>query len=381
MQLNLLVTLAVASLVLLLGSWVQRRVPFLRASNIPGPVIGGLLFAVSVFVMRQHLPVTVDTTLRAPLQILFFTTIGLGASVDLVRSGGRALATLWVIATAAAVIQNAAGVAVAYLLGVSRELGIIAGALTLTGGPATGLAFADVFKSRGIVEAPELIIAAATFGIVSASLVGNPVATFLMRRRRGSREAAAIKTAAVSEIRPVDGILHHVIVLLIVMGIGSLISTGISQAGFVLPAYIGAMVLGFALRPYLRLNMTTIEALGSVALAYFLAIALMDLKIAQLAALALPLVTILLIQVVVTTAYCILTTFYWGGRDYEAVATTSGAIGFLLGITPNAVANMDALVARYGPAPRSFLIVTITGGFLIDFSNSLVITVSLNLLR
>lgn len=381
MQLNLLVTLAAASLVLLLGGWLQRQVHFLRASNIPGPVIGGLLFAIGVFLMRHTVAVTVDTTLRAPLQILFFTTIGLGASLDLVRRGGRALAVLWAIATVAAVVQNVAGVTAAYLLGVSPELGIIAGALTLTGGPATGLAFADVFKARGLLEAPELIIAAATFGIVSASLVGNPVATLLMRRLRGSREAAAVETATLPETRHVERILHHVIVLLVMMGVGSLISTAISQAGFVLPAYIGAMVLGFLLKPYLRLNMSTVGALGSVALAYFLAIALMDLKIAQLAALALPLVAILLVQVVVTTVYCVLTTFYWGGRDYEAVATTSGTIGFLLGITPNAVANMDALVARYGPAPRSFLIVTITGGFLIDFSNSLVITVSLNLLR
>jgi len=151
--------------------------------------------------------------------------------------------------------------------------------------------------------------------------------------------------------------------------------------GLILPGYIGAMVLAFLLRPYLKLNANTIEAIGAAALAYFLAIALMDLKLVQLASLAVPLLIILAAQVIVTCAYSVLTAFYLAARDYEAAVTTSGLIGFLLGITPNAVANIDALERRYGPAPQSLLIVTITGGFLIDFSNSLVITAFLNYLR
>ncbi|MBL8293360.1 MAG: hypothetical protein JNN08_16045 [Bryobacterales bacterium] len=374
MRLDLPLTLASASAVLLLGQLLQRRIGPLGRTSIPAPVIGGLLFALAAL----FAPTTVDTTLRAPLQTVFFTTIGLGASVGLIRRGGRPLVVLWVIATLAAVVQNVAGIGLATMLGVPRELGIIAGALTLTGGPATGLAFSQIFQGRGLVQAPELIIASATFGILAASLVGNPIATLLIRRQPGN---GGEREAAVPAAKPVERLLPHLIVLLMLAGAGTALSGVISSAGFILPGYIGAMVLGFLLRPYLNVNAQTIEVIGSVALAYFLAIALMDLKLAQLASLAAPLLIILAVQVVVTCAYSVVTAFYLAARDYEAAVTTSGLIGFLLGITPNAVANMDALERKYGPAPQSLLIVTITGGFLIDFSNSLVITVFLNYLR
>lgn len=374
MRLDLPLTLAAASAVLLLGQFLQRRIGPLGRTSIPAPVIGGLLFALAAL----FAPTTVDTTLRAPLQTVFFTTIGLGASVGLIRRGGRPLVVLWVIATLAAVVQNVAGIGLATVLGVPRELGIIAGALTLTGGPATGLAFSQVFQERGLAQAPELIIASATFGILAASLVGNPIATLLIRRQPGNGGASE---AAVPAAKPVERLLPHLIVLLMLAGAGTVLSGVISSAGFILPGYIGAMVLGFLLRPYLKVNAHTIEVIGSVALAYFLAIALMDLKLVQLASLAAPLLAILAVQVVVTCAYSVVTAFYLAARDYEAAVTTSGLIGFLLGITPNAVANMDALERKYGPAPQSLLIVTITGGFLIDFSNSLVITAFLNYLR
>lgn len=374
MRLDLPLTLAAASAVLLLGQFLQRRIGPLGRTSIPAPVIGGLLFALAALWM----PVSVDTTLRAPLQTIFFTTIGLGASVDLIRRGGRPLVVLWVVATLAAVVQNVAGIGLAALLGVPRELGIIAGALTLTGGPATGLAFSQIFQQRGLAQAPELIIASATFGILAASIVGNPLATLLIRRQPGTGKSEALSGAVA---KPVERLLPNLLVLLILSGVGTLLSNVISSTGLILPGYIGAMVLAFLLRPYLKLNATTIEALGAAALAYFLAIALMDLKLVQLASLAVPLLIILAAQVVVTCAYSVLTAFYLAARDYEAAVTTSGLIGFLLGITPNAVANMDALERRYGPAPQSLLIVTITGGFLIDFSNSLVITVFLNYVR
>lgn len=374
MRLDLPLTLAAASAVLLLGQLLQRRIPLLGRTSIPAPVIGGLLFAAAAL----WLPTGIDTTLRAPLQVIFFTTIGLGASVDLIRRGGRPLAALWVIATLAAVMQNMAGIGLAGMLGVPRELGLIAGALTLTGGPATGLAFSEIFQERGLAQASELIIASATFGILAASLAGNPVATLLIRRQPASD---AVREAAAPAPKPVERLLPHLIVLLLLSGAGTLLSGAISSAGLILPGYIGAMILAFVLRPRLRLNANTIEAIGAVALAYFLAIALMDLKLARLASLAAPLLIILAAQVVVTCIYSVVTAFYLAARDYEAAVTTSGLIGFLLGITPNAVANMDALERRYGPAPQSLLIVTITGGFLIDFSNSLVMTAFLNYLR
>jgi ESS family glutamate:Na+ symporter len=372
MKLDLPLTLAAASLVLLVGQYLVNRIPALGRTAIPAPVVGGLLFAL----LALACPVSIDTSLRAPLQTLFFTTIGMGASTELIRRGGRPLILLWIIASLAAVVQNLAGIAAALLLGVPADLGIIAGALTLTGGPATGLAFATVFESRGLPQAAELIIASATFGILAASLVGNPVATLLIRRTITPLAAASSPVQAARP--PIERLLLHVMVLLLVSGAGTLLSSVITRTGFLLPSYIGAMVLGFLLRTRWQPNPATMDAIGATALAYFLAIALMDLKLAKLASLAIPLLLILTLQVVVTVAYSVASVFFLGRRDYESAVTTSGLIGFLLGITPNAVANMEALIRRYGAAPQSLLTVTITGAFLIDFSNSLIITLFLN---
>ena len=181
--------------------------------------------------------------------------------------------------------------------------------------------------------------------------------------------------------------LRNLLVLLVVMGFGALLGMGLSRVGVTLPAYVGAMVLAALVRNlddryrWFRLDMRAIEALGGIALALFLVIALMDLKLWQLAGLAVPMLVILAVQVVLMIIYAVGVTFMLMGRDYEAAVTTSGHIGFGLGITPNAVANMEALAERYAPAPRSFLIVPIVGAFFIDFSNTIIITVFANFLR
>ncbi|HEY9282465.1 MAG TPA: sodium/glutamate symporter, partial [Pyrinomonadaceae bacterium] len=181
-------------------------------------------------------------------------------------------------------------------------------------------------------------------------------------------------------------LLRSLLVMLAVMGAGALAGAGLARLGVTLPAYVGAMVFAAAVRNlderfgWFRLNLRAIEGLGVVALALFLVIALMDLKLWQLAGLAGPMLLILAAQVVLTVLYAVAVVFTLMGRDYEAAVTTSGHIGFGLGVTPNAVANMEALVARFGPAPRSFLYVPVVGAFFIDFSNVLVITLFANLI-
>jgi glutamate:Na+ symporter, ESS family len=275
-----------------------------------------------------------------------------------------------------------------------------------------------------VTGAGALIIASATFGIFISSLVGNPVATALIRRFRlaapraetkeetkqdasaefwaigatGKFDDAGVETVedakADAEEASLTGavLLRNLLVLLAVMGVGALLGMGLSSlyiAGrpLTLPAYVGAMVVAALVRNvddrygWFGLDMRAIEALGGIALALFLVIALMDLKLWQLAGLAVPMLIILAVQVVLTIMYAVLVTFFVMGRDYEAAVTTGGHIGFGLGITPNAVANMEALTARYGAAPRSFLIVPIVGAFFIDFSNALIITLFANFLR
>jgi glutamate:Na+ symporter, ESS family len=420
---DLVFTLGLAALFLFVGGFVQRRVRVFARASIPAAAIGGLLFAFVVLALRAPgtLGVTVDTTLRAPLQTAFFTTIGLSATLSLLREGGWRTGFFWLVATLTAVVQNVVGILLAVALGAPALLGIICGALTLTGGPSTGQGWAGEFERYGVGGAGSAIIASAIFGIFVACLVGNPVATWLIRRGKlaeahGARPAAVAAeeefwalspTVAAADEREARGkdekaavgreeangresltgaaLLHNLLLILALMGLGALLGKWISGTGVVLPDYIGAMVLAAVVRNvddrkgWLKLSQRAVEALGGIALALFLVIALMSLELWKLAGLAVPMLVILSAQVVLMVAYAVLVTFPLAGRDYEAAVTTSGHIGFGLGITANAVANMEALTARYRPAPRSFLVVPIVGAFFIDLSNSLVITAFFNL--
>jgi ESS family glutamate:Na+ symporter len=404
---DLILTLALAALFLFVGYFVQRRVAVFSRANIPAAAIGGLLCALLVLALRSRgtLGVSLNTSLRGPLQTAFFTTIGLSATLGLLRAGGWRMGFFWLLATLTAVVQNVVGIAAALALGAPPLLGVICGALTLTGGPATGLAWAERFEAAGLPGAGALIIASAMFGIFTASLVGNPVATALIRKfklvkeggpaSRGREEEfwALSPTVELVDEKEAEGrgsaaeggeltggvLLHNLLLILAVMGVGALLSLAIRHPDFTLPDYIGAMVCAAVVRNvddrtgWFRINARAVEALSGVALALFLVLALMSLELWKVAGLALPMLVILGAQVVVMILYAVLVTFVLMGRDYEAAVTAGGHVGFGLGITANAVANMEALTARYGPAPRSFLIVPIVGAFFIDFSNSLVI--------
>ena len=396
-------TLAAAGVVLLLGQLLQRRLPLLSRHNVPAPVVGGLLVALAITALRAlgREPVRFDTTLQAPLMIAFFTAIGFAASVPLLRAGGPALALCLGLATGLAVLQNLVGGGVARLLGVTPLLGVIAGALTLAGGPATALAFAPLFERAGVSGAATLAIAAAMTGIVAAGVVGGPLGTWLVERRaRTAPEASAATGRAAAQpaampggganrsgLLPSSALLKAVVVLVSAMALGSVVGAGVAATGLTLPAYVGAMLVAAALRNvddatgWLDLPHAQLAELGQVTLTLFLSMALMTLRLWELAGLALPLAVILAVQVLLTTAVCLWPTFRLFGGDYEAAVTTSGFCGFMLGTTANAMANMDALVDRYGPAPRAYLVVPMVGGFFIDFTNALVITVFLNLWR
>jgi glutamate:Na+ symporter, ESS family len=438
LKFDLVLTLALAALFLFTGYAIQRRVRFLARSSIPAPVIGGLLFALIVLALRARASfgITLDTSLRAPLQTAFFTTIGFGATLSLLRRGGWRMPFFWLIASLTAVAQTLVGIALARALNAPPALGIICGALTLTGGPATGLAFADAFQQMGIDGANAVIIASATFGIFTASLVGNPLAALLIRRRAlatTTTTTATTTTSSSSRERTVGpraqkingqpppsaqspkepelfgadkteagggaqtfkpsprltggALLHYLLLILLIMGAGALLSLCLTRAGVTLPGYVGAMVIAAVARNVYdragrsEVNTRALETLAAITLALFLIIALMDLKLWQLAGLAVPMLIILAVQVVLMVVYAAFVTFVLMGRDYEAAVTASGHIGFGLGITPNAVANMEALTGRYGPAPQSFLVVPIVGAFFIDFSNALIITLFINLIR
>ncbi len=404
-ELDLIHTLAFAGVALLCGYGLRRLVPVLARYNLPAPVLGGLLVSGAVLVFHgQGLTLlSFDTTLQSPLMIAFFTTIGFAASVSLVKIGGPHVLRFFLLATVFAVVQNVVGILIALGFGLHPLFGVLAGSVTLTGGPATGLAFAPLFEQAGVIGASSVAIAVAIGGIIFGGLVGGPVGTVLIERgnlstprRRtgavlvtGTLEVASVADApAYSDDDDDDAwpIIKNLVAILVAMWVGHWVSRGFQALGMTLPAYIGAMLIAAAIRNlddatgWFGLSHRFINAFGIVTLTLFLVMALMTLKLWELSGLVLPLLAILLVQVILAALVAAGPVFRTMGKDYESAVMSGGFVGFMLGTTANAMAVMRALVERYGPAPKAFLVAPIVGAFFIDFTNALIITVFLNLL-
>lgn len=410
LELDLIHTLAFGGLALLLGYGLCRWIPVLGRYNLPPPVVGGLVVASAILIARTQ-DVTLfsfDTTLQSPLMIAFFTTVGFAASFSLLRTGGPQVFRFFLIASVFAVMQNLIGILVAIPFGLHPLFGVLAGSVTLTGGPATGLAFAPLFEAAGVPAASSVAIAVAMGGIVLGGLIGGPVSTYLIERHRPHttppREAAKQPTVdAMSSPAPVQTastpaafeededamvlpILKNLVAILVAMWAGAWVSKGFTALGLTLPAYIGAMIIAAVIRNiddatgWFGLSMRFINQFGAVTLSLFLVLALMTLKLWELAALALPLITILIVQMLSVAAIAVWPVFPLMGRNYESAVMSGGFIGFMLGTAANAMAVMRTLVERYGPAPRAFFVAPMVGVFFIDFTNAIIITIFLNVL-
>ena len=396
LKLDLLQTVTLAAVVYYAGIQLKRRIGWVDRLNIPAAVVGGLLFTVITMIARDRFAnVQLETIAQPVLSVAFFTSIGMGASLALLRRGGIQVVIFLVFATVFCFVQNFIGIGIARAFGENPLLGVMAGSVTLVGGPATGMAFAPVFEAAGLASAGALALAAATMGIVFGGLTGSPVGTFLIKRRNLQSKVASTtelsaeldtpEPALIVEVEQEDTpLIRNMVVLALAMGIGSFVSRWIQSLGVTLPAYIGAMLIASVVRNiddathWFKIDQRAMDFIGNLALNIFLTVALMDLKLWQLAGVALPLVVILIVQVIVVMIVAVTVSFALMGRDYDSAVMSSGFIGFVLGTTANAVANMRALVARYGPAPRAFLVVPLVGAFFIDFTNAIIITFFVN---
>ena len=403
LKLDLLQTLTLAAVLYYVGIQLRRRVAWIDRVNIPAAVVGGLLFTVFAMVARGSVAIQLDTSAQPVLSVAFFTSIGMGASLALLRAGGIQVLVFLLFASAFGVLQNVVGMGIARAFGEHPLLGVMAGSVTLLGGPATGLAFAPLFERAGLTGAGALALAAATAGIIFGGLAGGPVGTYLTRRfglrPAVGRETPVARAELEAELAPRSQTLvieveredtplvRNLVVLALAMGIGSVVSRYIQSLGVTLPAYVGAMLVASVLRNaddaggWFGIDQRAMEFMGNLALNIFLTVALMDLKLWQLAAVALPLLVILVTQVVLVVLGALTASFYLMGRDYDAAVMAGGFVGFVLGTTANAVANMRALVERFGPAPRAFLVVPLVGALFIDFTNAVIITFFVNWLR
>ncbi len=396
-QLDAVETIAFGGVVLFGGYALCRLIPVLGRYNIPEPVVGGLVMAL-IALVAYHFDttlITFDTSLQQPLMVAFFTTVGVNASMALLRVSGRQVMIFLALASVFAVLQNLLGISVATAFGLHPLFGVLAGSTTLTGGPATGLAFAPLFEQAGVAGAESIAISSAMAGIICGGVIGGPVITVLIRRFKlrpeksvagvpeGGGEATLQTEAPLDDAGREFAALKSIVIILVAMWAGSWVGQGFAALGLTLPAYIGAMLVGALIRNiddytgWVGLSVRSTDVIGNVALAMFLAVALMNLRLWELSGLALPLMVNLALQVVLVVLFCI-PVFRLMGRDYDAAVMGGGFIGFMLGTTANAMAVMRTLVERYGVAPRAFLVAPLVGAFFIDFTNALIITGFLN---
>lgn len=388
-------TLVAASLVLLLGRGLVTRVGFLRSYNIPEPVAGGLVVAVLLLILRTFdIEVRFDTSLQTPLMLAFFATIGLSADLASLKKGGRVVGVFLLAVIGLLVVQNAMGIGLATLLGLDPLMGLLTGSITLAGGHGTGAAWGAVFSEKyGLASASELALASATFGLVLGGLIGGPVARLLIKRVQvpgcSAQQAPRLprgfeqpnKERSITPFSFVETLALIAVSLLA----GNLLNGLLQGTAFELPTFVCVLFVGVVLRNSLsalglyQVFEREVSVLGNVSLSLFLAIALMSLKLWDLAALALPIFIILAVQALVMALFAIFVTFRVMGGNYDAAVLAAGHCGFGLGATPTAIANMQAVTQRYGPSQIAFLVVPMVGAFFIDIVNVIVIKLYLAL--
>ena len=387
-------TLVVASLVLLVGQWLVAAVPILRKWTIPEPVAGGIVAALIVFGLHSfaHTDVVFDTSLQAPLMQAFFATIGLNANLANLKHGGPVLVRFLAIVVALLALQNVLGITLAMAFGVDPLFGLLGGSVALAGGHGTGAAWGAVFTERhGLQSATEAAIACATFGLIMGGILGGPVAQHLMKRigaqagdaASGAGGAATPDPYAFEEPKAEQpttpgAFINTLTLIAISLAVGEALSGLIAGTAFELPTFVCVLFVGVLLANGLSLigrpvAEHAVALIGNVSLALFLAMALMTLRLWDLAALALPVFTILAAQTLLMVVYAIFVTFRVMGANYDAVVLSAGHCGFGLGATPTAIANMQAVTARFGHSHLAFLVVPMVAAFFIDIANAITI--------
>lgn len=311
--------LALAVLTYYFGVWVKKHVSILEKYSIPSPVVGGILFSIVLSILdgMNIMKVHFDSSLQTLLMLAFYTTIGLMASLKLIKKGGTLLVSFFIAVSVLVVLQNLVGMTIAQAMGLDKHYGILAGSVSMMGGLGTAAAFGPFFEH--------------TYGVTGGTAVGTVVSSYL----------------------------------------GQYIT---------LPAYIGSMIVAAIVRNIgdfthsFSVEGKGLNAVADISLILFVTMAINSLKLYELVNLAIPMIVILAAQTVLMLAFAWLVFIKLFGKEYDNVMLAVGGIGFGMGATVNGLANMQAIGEKYGSSARAWLIVSIVGAFLIDLVNALVIT-------
>ncbi|APH16835.1 sodium/glutamate symporter [Clostridium sporogenes] len=392
LELDMIQTTTLAILFYYIGVFIKSKVSIFEKFCIPAPVVGGLIFAILnlIFTESGFISISLDTTLQKPFMLAFFTTIGLGASFKMIKQGGLHVIMFFIAALLLVISQDVLGVVMAKFIGEDPLLGLIVGSVTMTGGHGTGATFGALFESEyGLVGASTTAMAAATFGLVCGSLIGGPIAKNLISKNNLKNNSDEFFEANSDDCEEVSykTLFNTFSLIFISMGLGSILEMFFTNLGIVLPSYVDAMIVAAIILNIgeqtnkWKINSKCVDIIGNISLNVFLSMALIGLKLWELKSTAGPLLILLIGQAVLMFIFAYFITFRLMGKDYDAAVMSSGHCGFGMGATPNGIANMEAITSKYGASPKAFFILPVVGAFLIDFSNSLVITLFVNLFK
>lgn len=392
-QLDMYQTLAVAVLVLLLGNYLKKKIYFLQKFCIPAPVIGGLIFAIMTCIcyVTGIAEFSFDDTLREVCMVFFFTSVGFQANLKVLKSGGKSLIVFLGLVIVLIILQNLTAVGLAKLLNLNPLIGMCTGSIPMVGGHGTAGAFGPVLEDLNIKGATTICTAAATFGLIFGSLIGGPLGKRLIEKHSLLNTAANEDDSLLVEDekkheRHTNMYADAVFQLILAIGVGTIFTMLLTKTGLTFPIYIGAMLAAALMRNICEytgiatIHMGEINDLGGISLSLFLGMAMITLRLWELASLALPLVILLAAQVLLIIIFTYVIEFNIMGRDYDAAILVSGTCGFGTGATPNAMVNMQAVCDQYVPSIKAYLLIPLVGSLFADFLNSLVITFFINLM-
>ena len=392
-QIDMYQTLSLSVVVLMLGQFLKQKINFLEKFCIPSPVVGGLIFSVLTCILYSTgvVEFTFDDTLREVCMVFFFTSVGFQANLKVLKSGGKALAIFLGLVIALIFMQNLLAVGVSHLIGLDSLVGLCTGSIPMVGGHGTAGAFGPVLEDFNVQGATTICTAAATFGLVAGSLIGGPIGKRLSEKKHlldtiVTEDDSLLIEEEKKHERHSNMYAAAVFQLILAVGLGTIISELLTKTGLTFPIYIGAMIVAAIIRNVgeysgkFDIYMGEINNLGGICLSLFLGIAMITLKLWQLAELALPLMILLGAQLLLIFLYTYFVVFRVMGKDYDAAVLAAGTCGFGMGATPNAMANMQVLCDRYAPSVKAYLLVPLIGSLFADFINSLVITLFINII-
>jgi len=377
-------------IVFFIGVTLTKRFKTLQEYNIPEPVIGGLLAALIIygFYIFSGIEIGFDLSTRDRLLVYFFTAIGLNARFSDLVKGGKPLFILLLLTLSFIVVQNLVGMGTAKFLGLPLSIGVLAGSASLIGGHGTAIAWAPEIKNLGIENALEIGVASATLGLVIASLIGGPIAKFLLTKNQLSNTKKSDPSVGIAYDKVKTETFNHlnfmsvILVLHICIIIGYLLNNIITELGFKLPLFVTCLLTGIVLSNIMALfpkvawpaRTRSLAIVSDFSLSLFLTMSLMSMQLWTIASLAGPLLIILTLQTLAAVAFILLILFPLMGKNYQAAVLSAGFGGFALGATPTAIANMTAVTKAHGPAPMAFIILPLVAAFFVDVTNSFVIS-------